>query len=167
MKSGFQNILRKMAQSAYSNVAMAGRNRTHGDETPMKRLVMIGAALAVATTTAFAAGEVMTSVPSHSVTVTDWYKQSVYDTQNNKIGDIKDVLVDSDGRINALIISVGGFLGAGEKDVAVKFDAVKKTEKNNSVQLTMNASKDELKSAPGLKYDKQSTSWVPDRSNNK
>jgi sporulation protein YlmC with PRC-barrel domain len=131
----------------------------------MKRLLMIGAALAVATGTAFAAGEVMTSVPSHSVTVTDWYKQSVYDTQNNKIGDIKDVLVDADGRVNALIVSVGGFLGAGEKDVAVKFEAVKKSEKDNSVRLTMNASKDELKSAPGLKYDKQSTSWVPDRSN--
>jgi sporulation protein YlmC with PRC-barrel domain len=127
---------------------------------------MIGAALAVATTTAFAAGEVMTSVPSQSVTVTDWYKQSVYDTQNNKIGDVKDVLVDSDGRINALILSVGGFLGAGEKDVAVKFDAVKKTEKDNSVRLTMNANKDDLKSAPGLKYDKQSTSWVPDNNKN-
>jgi sporulation protein YlmC with PRC-barrel domain len=127
---------------------------------------MIGAALAVATTTAFAAGEVMTSVPSQSVTVTDWYKQSVYDTQNNKIGDVKDVLVDSDGRINALILSVGGFLGAGEKDVAVKFDAVKKTEKDNSVRLTMNANKDDLKSAPGLKYDKQSTSWVPDNNRN-
>lgn len=132
----------------------------------MQRLLMIGAALAVAaTTTAFAAGEVMTSVPSQSVTVTDWYKQSVYDTQNNKIGDIKDVLVDSDGKVNALIISVGGFLGAGEKDVAVKFDAVKKTEKDNKIRLTMNANKDEMKSAPGLKYDRQSTTWVPDNNN--
>ena len=133
----------------------------------MQRLLMIGAALAVATTTAFAAGEVMTSVPSQSVTVTDWYKQSVYDTQNNKIGDIKDVLVDSEGKVNALIISVGGFLGAGEKDVAVKFDAVKKTEQDNKVRLTMNANKDELKSAPGLKYDRQTTTWVPDNDNKK
>ena len=132
----------------------------------MQRLLMIGAALAVATGTAFGAGEVLTSVPSHSVTVTDWYKQNVYDPQNNKIGDIKDVLVDDGGRVNALIVSVGGFLGAGEKDVAVKFDAVKKSQKDNSVRLTMNASKDELKSAPGLKYDKQSTTWVPDGSNN-
>src|ERR1700761_5252003 len=130
----------------------------------MQRLLMIGAALAVATGTAFGAGEVLTSVPSHSVTVTDWYKQNVYDPQNNKIGDIKDVLVDDGGRVNALIVSVGGFLGAGEKDVAVKFDAVKKSQKDNSVRLTMNASKDELKSAPGLKYDKQSTTWVPDGS---
>jgi hypothetical protein len=64
-----------------------------------------------------------------------------------------------------LIISVGGFLGAGEKDVAVKFDAVKKTDKDNKIRLTMNANKDELKSAPGLKYDKQSTTWVPDNKN--
>ena len=133
----------------------------------MQRLLMIGAALAVASTTAFAAGEVMNSVPSQSVTVTDWYKQSVYDPQNNKIGDVKDVLVDSEGKINALIIRVGGFLGAGEKDVAVKFDAVKKTDKDNKIRLTMNANKDELKSAPGLKYDKQSTTWVPDDKNKK
>jgi sporulation protein YlmC with PRC-barrel domain len=130
----------------------------------MQRLLLTAAALAVATATAFAAGEVMTSVPSHNVTVTDWYKQSVYDGQNNKIGDVEDVLVDKDGKINALIIGVGGFLGAGEKDVAVKFDAVKKTEKDNKVRLTMNVTKDELKSAPGFKYDKQSTTWVPDRS---
>jgi sporulation protein YlmC with PRC-barrel domain len=127
---------------------------------------MIGAALAVATTTAFAAGEVMTSVPAQSVTVTDWYKQSVYDTQNNKIGDVEDVLVDSQGKIDALIIGDGGFLGAGEKNVAVKFDAVKKTDQDNKVHLTMNANKDELKSAPGLKYDKQKTTWVPDTNNN-
>lgn len=132
----------------------------------MQRLLMIGAALAVATTTAFAAGEVMTSVPAQSVTVTDWYKQSVYDTQNNKIGDVEDVLVDSQGKIDALIIGVGGFLGAGEKNVAVKFDAVKKTDQDNKVHLTMNANKDELKSAPGLKYDKQKTTWVPDTNNN-
>jgi sporulation protein YlmC with PRC-barrel domain len=132
----------------------------------MQRLLMIGAGLLVATATAFAAGELMTSIPSHSLTVTDWYKQNVYDTQNNKIGDIKDVLVDPDGRVNALIVGVGGFLGAGEKDVAVRFDAVKKTEKNDSIYLTMNTTKDELKSAPGFKYDKQSTTWVPDRSNN-
>ena len=63
-------------------------------------------------------------------------------------------------------IMLGGFLGAGEKDVAVKFDAVKKTDQDNKVRLTMNANKDELKSAPGLKYDRQTTTWVPDSSNN-
>jgi PRC-barrel domain len=42
----------------------------------------------------------------------------------NKIGEIMDVLVDKSGKIAALIVGVGGFLGAGEKDVAVPFEAV-------------------------------------------
>ena len=54
-------------------------------------------------------------------------------------------------------------LGAGEKDVAVPFDSVRVTNKNNSKwYLVMNATKDELKGAPGFKYDSDTTSWVPD-----
>src|SRR5215471_7131276 len=68
--------------------------------------------------------EVVTSLPSDSVTVTHWYKQNVYDPQDNKIGEIMDVLVDREGKAVALIIGVGGFLGAGEKDVAVLFHSV-------------------------------------------
>jgi len=69
----------------------------------------------------------LSSVPSGSLTVTDWYKQTVYDPNNNSIGEVMDVLVSRDGTINALIVGVGGFLGAGEKDVAVAFNAVKQT----------------------------------------
>ena len=58
-------------------------------------------------------------MPTNSVTVTDWYKQSVYDPNDKKIGEVKDVLVDKSGKVTSLIIGVGGFLGAGEKDVAV------------------------------------------------
>src|SRR5215470_7369649 len=55
--------------------------------------------------------EILTSVPA-GVTVTDWYKQSVYDPSNSKIGEIMDVLVTPEGKVSALIIGVGGFLGA-------------------------------------------------------
>jgi sporulation protein YlmC with PRC-barrel domain len=130
----------------------------------MKRLLALSAGALMITGTAMAAGELMTSIPPNSLTVTDWYKQNVYDSNNNKIGEIRDVLVSSDGKINALIVGVGGFVGAGEKDVAVNFDTVKKTTKNDKVYLTMNASKDALKSAPGFKYDSQKTTWVPDTS---
>ena len=127
----------------------------------MKGLIAFSAGLLFAGT-AFAAGGLMNSVPSSSLTVTDWYKQSVYDPNNNKVGEVMDVLVASDGKIDALIIGVGGFLGAGEKDVAVSFGAVRKTKKDNGIVLTMNASKEELKAAPGFKYDKQTTTWVPE-----
>ncbi|HEY5067402.1 MAG TPA: PRC-barrel domain-containing protein [Xanthobacteraceae bacterium] len=130
----------------------------------MKRLpiLALGAGLIVATGSAMAATELMTSVPSNSVTVTDWYKQNVYDPQNTKIGEVMDVLVSPDGKVNSVIVGVGGFLGAGEKDVAVDFSAIKRTTKDNSIYLTMNTTKNALQSAPGFKYDKDTTTWVRD-----
>jgi sporulation protein YlmC with PRC-barrel domain len=106
----------------------------------------------------------MTSIPSNAVTVTEWYKQNVYDPQDNKIGEIMDVLMDKDGKASALIIGVGGFLGAGEKDVAVSFNAVQMKTKNNKPYLVMNATKDELKNAKGFKYDRNAMNWTPEAS---
>ena len=70
-----------------------------------------------------------TAIPQNAMTVTDWYKQDVFDPNNNKIGQIKDVLVNESGKIDSLIIGVGGFLGAGEKDVAVPFEEVKEPKR--------------------------------------
>ena len=84
-------------------------------------------------------------------------------TRDAKVGAVNDVLVDKSGKITALIVGVGGFLGAGEKDVAVPFDAVRVTTKdNNKWYLVMNATKDGLKASPGYKYDRGMTTWVPD-----
>lgn len=127
----------------------------------MKALILVSAGALLATTAAFAEGALMSSVPSSSFTVTDWYKQDVYDQSNSKIGKIDDVLVGQNGQVSALIVGVGGILGAGEKDVAVDFGAVKQTMKDNKVHLTMNTTKDALKSAPGFKYDSDKTAWVP------
>jgi len=106
---------------------------------------------------------VISSVPAQSVTVTDWYKQSVYDPSNAKIGEVKDVLLTPDGKVSALIIGVGGFLAMGEKDVAVAFDSVKHTTKDGKAYLALDTTKDALKAAPGLKYDRSTTTWVPER----
>ena len=124
--------------------------------TAVAALALGGIALAQAPT------QIMTTVPPQSVTVTDWYKQSVYDPANSKIGEIMDVLLSPDGKVNALIVGVGGFLGIGEKDVAVPFSAVKHTTKDGKVYLTLDTTKDALKAAPGLKYDRSTTTWVPE-----
>jgi hypothetical protein len=137
----------------------------------MKQLIILSAATLLIANTAFAqpmsAGraELITNVPPSSLTVTDWYKQNVYDPSNNKIGEIMDVLVGTDGKVDALIVGVGGFLGAGEKDVAVRFSSIMQTVKDGKAYLTMDTTKDALKSAPGFKYDSTKTSWVPDTSN--
>jgi sporulation protein YlmC with PRC-barrel domain len=131
---------------------------------------LIAAGLIIASTAAFAQptssgrAEIMSTVPTNSATVTDWYKQSVYDPSDSKIGEITDVLVSPDGKATALIVGVGGFLGTGKKDVAVPFSAVKHIIKDKKIYLTMDTTKDALKSAPGFKYDREKTSWVPDTS---
>jgi sporulation protein YlmC with PRC-barrel domain len=107
--------------------------------------------------------QAMSTIPADSVTITHWYKQNVYDRNDNKIGEIEDVLVDRSGKATGLIIGVGGFLGAGEKDVAVPFNAVQVTNKNNNKwYLVMNATKDSLKNAKGFKYDRNAMTWVPE-----
>jgi len=127
----------------------------------MRKTIMIAAAAALISSAAF--GNALTSV-SESVTVTDYYKQNVYDPSDQKIGEIKDVLIAPDGKIAAFIVEVGGFIGAGTKDVAVPFSDVKGTKKNDKWYLTMQASKDDLKNAPGMKYDRTNTRWVPEKS---
>jgi sporulation protein YlmC with PRC-barrel domain len=134
----------------------------------MSKLAFTAALVAVLSIPAFADtmsnAQMMRAMPADSVTVTDWYKQSVYDPNNNKIGEVMDVLVDKSGKITSLIVGVGGFLGVDSKDVAVPFDAIHVTSKdNNKRHLVMNATKDELKSAPGFTYDRSSTTWMPDK----
>ena len=108
-----------------------------------------------------AQSQTLATLPSDASTVTKWYKQDVYDPSENKIGEISDVLMDNDGKISAFIVSVGGFLGMGEKHVAVPFDNVHDTHGKRDRWLTMNTTKDALKSAAGYKYDRGKATWVP------
>jgi sporulation protein YlmC with PRC-barrel domain len=104
--------------------------------------------------------QMMSTLPQHVTAVSNWYDQNVYDTQDNKIGEIKDMLLDREGRVQAVIVSVGGFLGMGEKDVAVAFDAVSPAQRENKWWLTMNASKDQLRTAPGFRFDRSKQAWT-------
>jgi sporulation protein YlmC with PRC-barrel domain len=134
----------------------------------MKTLALAAAGVLIASTAALTQQQesgqegLMTSIPANSQTVTDWYKQNVYDQNNQKLGEIMDLLVNQSGQIQAAMVGVGGFLGAGEKDVAVSFNAIKPSKKNDKTYLTLNTTKDALKNAPGFKYDRQRTTWVPD-----
>jgi sporulation protein YlmC with PRC-barrel domain len=106
--------------------------------------------------------EKMTAVPGDSVSVTEYYKQNVYDPSDNTIGEVSDVLLDKDGHVTAVILSVGGFLGLGAKYVSVPFNALRMTEKDGKRYLVMDTTKDALTSAPGYQYDKTKGQWVPE-----
>ncbi|HEY0300196.1 MAG TPA: PRC-barrel domain-containing protein [Rhizomicrobium sp.] len=80
---------------------------------------------------------------------------TVYGSNNASIGEINDVVIGSDARINAVVIGVGGFLGVGEKNVAVPFDKLQVSRKPASAsidKITVSFTKDELKAAPTFAY---------------
>ena len=111
----------------------------------------------------------MATIPAEDTTVINYYKQNVNDPIDNKIGDVRDLIIDKDGRIVAAIVSVGGFLGIDQKNVAIPFDALKLGPERFGGKivtkiLTVNTTKDELQSAPGFKYNRSATKWVSDNS---
>jgi len=74
--------------------------------------------------------------------------KTVYSAAKENVGDINDLLVDPDGHVKAAVIGVGGFLGMGEKDVAVPLDRLHMTKDENGTDyLTISSTKDELQAA--------------------
>ena len=95
--------------------------------------------------------QILPSIPQNAMTVTHWYKQSVYDPSDNKIGNVTDLMVDSNGTVTAMVVSVGGFLGINQKEVVIPFKELKVSTRDGKDWLVLNRTKDELKSAPA--YD--------------
>jgi sporulation protein YlmC with PRC-barrel domain len=112
------------------------------------------------TTGAAGRPDFLTTLPQNALLVSNIHDQNVYDPQENKIGEVKDLVLDRGGKVTAAILSVGGFLGMGEKDIAVAFSDLRATERNNKWWLTINATKDELKNATGFRFDKNKGLWT-------
>jgi len=65
------------------------------------------------------------------------------------LGDINDVVLNDEGIVDGVVIGVGGFLGIGEKNVAVSFDAIERsTDAGGNIVLTLNTTAEDLESAP-------------------
>lgn len=76
--------------------------------------------------------------------------KSVYNENDEKIGDINDVVIASDGRSTYVLIGAGGFLGMGEKNVAVPFDRIQRSDDRI---LLSGYTKDQLKALPEVRTD--------------
>jgi hypothetical protein len=78
---------------------------------------------------------------------------SVYSPANESIGDVNDLVVKPSGEIEAVVVGVGGFIGIGEKDVAIALNrfTMEPTEDLSSTKLVLNATKEELEAAPAFK----------------
>ncbi len=81
--------------------------------------------------------------------VTDVLGRSAVNAANETIGDVNDLVTDKSGKAIAAVIGVGGFLGIGEKDVAIPFEDLKFTrDTNNDVRIEVDIDKEALTAAP-------------------
>lgn len=80
---------------------------------------------------------------------------NVYNGAKENVGEIKDLVVSNGGQLSGIIVSVGGFLGIGERYVVVAPSALKVTYSENDKKwtATMDTTKDALKAAPEFKYE--------------
>jgi hypothetical protein len=66
---------------------------------------------------------------------------------NEKIGDVSDVLLDKEGKVEAYVVGVGGFLGIGQKDVALAPSSFQPMQDNNEWKLKLSMTKEQLQQA--------------------
>jgi hypothetical protein len=87
-------------------------------------------------------------------TGTEWRASKLIGTgvQNQageRIGEINELVLGSDGRVVAVVLGVGGFLGIGEREVAMSFSALRFTrDLSGKFVVTTNATRDMLENAP-------------------
>ena len=129
----------------------------------MKKIALMAASLAILATPVFAqdakttgtapADAKFSTVSKDEMFTSKLKGLSVTNQKDESIGEITDLAIKNH-QVDALILSVGGFLGMGEHYVAVNSSAVKVSynEQDKKWHATMNASADQLKSAPEFKY---------------
>ena len=106
-------------------------------------------------TTAAATAEIrFVDVQPADVMATKLIGSKVYNNQNENIGEIQDLVIESGRTIRAVIIGVGGFLGMGERYAAVDPSSILLSRQENSWRAVVNISREELKNAPAFKYNR-------------
>jgi len=104
------------------------------------------------------AGDVTTGVaaamidPAKAVLASQFMGQTVYSAGNDNVGEINDLVMNKDLDSNILaVIGVGGFLGIGEKDVAIPIDQISVSKgANGYIHLNIAATKEQLEAAPAF-----------------
>jgi ribosomal 30S subunit maturation factor RimM len=80
---------------------------------------------------------------------------TVYNENNENIGSVEDIVLKSDGSLDTVVLSVGGFLGIGSKYVSVPFSALKITRGDNGgLKIVTSGTKDSLKALPDYQFYK-------------
>ena len=80
----------------------------------------------------------------------------VRNLQNDDIGEIEDVIFDNNRNLRAVIVSVGGFLGIGERHIAIDPSSmVVSRNEDGDVEAVVNTTRDDLRNAPEFRFDER------------
>jgi sporulation protein YlmC with PRC-barrel domain len=87
--------------------------------------------------------------PNAPLKVSNIIGTHIIDSNGKKLGDVKDVVIDpTGGNVTYAVVSIGGFLGRGEKMFAVPFGALRYVRQSN--EYTLGIGRDRLQAAPGF-----------------
>jgi len=83
------------------------------------------------------------------VLVSEWQGLTVKNVAGDSLGSVKDVAINGQGNVSAIVLGIGGFLGIGERAVAVPFEAIQLTNDPDGKQVVLvRATKAQFESAP-------------------
>lgn len=103
--------------------------------------------------TATAKIKFITAKPAE-VTSSKLVGKNLYNKQNENVGEIEDLVIDQGKTVTGVVVSVGGFLGMGERYVLVDPSSIFLHRADGKLKAMVDADKDAVKNAPEFKYDK-------------
>ena len=98
-------------------------------------------------------GGYMGSAPANGMQASNLIGSDVMTTGDEEVGQISDLIIDKDGKVAAVVVGVGGFLGMGEKNVAISWDKITQSGTADDQKLRIDESREALRDAP--EYKKQ------------
>lgn len=90
----------------------------------------------------------MSSAPVEGLHAGELIGTQVLAAGDEEVGAVSDLIINESGQIVAIVVGVGGFLGMGEKDVAIGWDAVSRSGESDALELRIDQTREELTSAP-------------------
>ncbi|WP_066925466.1 PRC-barrel domain-containing protein [Methylobacterium sp. CCH5-D2] len=82
--------------------------------------------------------------------------KNLYNNKNETIGEVEDLVIDNGKTVTGVVVSVGGFLGMGERYVLVDPSSIFLHKADGKLKAMVDTDKDALKNAPEFKYNKNS-----------
>ncbi len=95
----------------------------------------------------------MDSASANGMQASDLIGAKVRTSGDEDVGSVSDLIIDESGQVVAIVVGVGGFLGMGEKSVAIDWDDVTRSGDSEELELRTSVTREGLSSAP--EYEEQ------------